>query len=444
MAHTILFYQSLRTKAAALFFLAFVVIVLPANWLIFQKIKATLHEADRQELKAEAEKIASRISLDPPTIPLPPSGYLLQVNQSALGEPITLFSSPDFPEINSFEPLSSYSLVDTLKIVHLKKEVPYVSPVIISLARSTEFVELQIKQMQNYLLLANGFSLLLAGTLIFWAAGRMLNPLRKIIDTASQITASKEMSRVEVPSTNDESQLLANTLNEMIVRLESSIKNQVNFFASAAHELKTPLAIMQTELAVSLSQTNEPTQKILTSQLHEVRKLNRIVEDFLLISQLKSDSLTLRKKREFIEEMIYASLKSVRPLAVEKNIYIMLSLHQNGGTTAAILDAEKFEIVLKNLLENAVKYSASNATITIQLDRVANRAQLRIINPTVQSFTTTEILKGEFQKSSDHSHGLGMGLWICDQVLQLHQFEFRLNCENQVFESCIIIPIDGI
>jgi two-component system, OmpR family, heavy metal sensor histidine kinase CusS len=441
LAHTIPFYQSLRTKAAALFFLAFVVIVLPVNWLIFQKLKATLHEADGQELRAEAEKIASRISLDPLTISLPPAGYLLQVNQTTPIESITLFSSPDFPTVNSFVTTSSYSLIDTLKIVHLKKELPYVSPVIISLARSTSFVELQIRQMQNYLLLANLFSLLLAAALIYWAAGKMLNPLQKIISTASQITASKKMGRVDVPPASDESQLLAKTLNEMFARLEVSIKNQVNFFASAAHELKTPLAIMQTELSVSLSQTNLSTQTILASQLHEVRKLNRIVEDFLLISQLKSDSLTLRKKREFIEEIIYASLKSVRPLAVEKNIQIMLSLHQNGGTTAAILDAEKFEIVLKNLLENAIKYSDSNATITLQLDRDDAVAQLKVINPTVQAFTATEILKGEFQKSNEHSHGLGMGLWICDQVLRLHQFEFRLRCENHLFESCIIIPI---
>jgi len=441
LAQTIPFYQSLRTKAAALFFLAFVIIMLPANWFIFQKIKTTLHEADGQELRAEAEKIASRISLEPLTIPLPPPGYLLQVNQSTPAEPITLFSSPDFPDIIEFEPTSSYSLIDTLKIVHLKKEMPYVLPVIISLARSTSFVELQIKQMQNYLLLANVLSLLLAGALIFWAAGRMLNPLRKIISTASQITASKEMSRVEVPSANDESKLLASTLNEMIVRLESSIKNQVNFFASATHELKTPLAIMQTELAVSLEKSQEDSNKILSSQLHEVRKLNRIVEDFLLISQLKSDSLSLRRKKEYVEEVIYTSLKSVQPLATAKNIQIKLSLHEEGGATTAVLDSEKFEIVLKNLLENAVKYTASNATIILQLDRIADRAQLRIINPTIQTFTSTEILKGEFQKSNEHSHGLGMGLWICDQVLRLHQFRFTLSCENQLFEACIELPL---
>jgi two-component system, OmpR family, heavy metal sensor histidine kinase CusS len=441
LTHTIPFYQSLRTKAAVLFFLAFAVIVLPVNWLIFQKVKATLHEADGQELRAEAEKIASRISLDPLTIPLPPSGYLLQVNQSTPTEPITLFSSPDFPDTNAFEPTSTYSWIDTLKIVHLKKEVPYAPAVMVSLARSTSFVERQISQMQNYLLLANLFSLLLAGALIYWAAGKMLNPLQRMISTASQITASKKMGRVDVPSTSDESQLLAKTLNEMFARLEVSIKNQVNFFASAAHELKTPLTIMQTELAVSLSQTNLYTQTILASQLHEVRKLNRIVEDFLLISQLKSDSLNLRKQREFIEETIYTSLKSVQPLALEKNIQIMLSLHPNGGTTAALLDAEKFEIVLKNLLENAIKYSDSNTTITLQLERDVTVAELRIINPTGQAFTNTEILKQEFQKSNDHSHGLGMGLWICDQVLGLHQFEFRLRCGNHLFESSILIPI---
>jgi K+-sensing histidine kinase KdpD len=105
------------------------------------------------------------------------------------------------------------------------------------------------------------------------------------------------------------------------------------------------------------------------------------------------------------------------------------------------MDSEKMEIVLKNLLENAIKYSIPNSTVTIRLERELNYTTLCVINPTTQSFPTTELLKGEFHKSSEHSHGLGMGLWICDQVLQLHQFRFTLICENQLFESRIEIPV---
>ncbi len=432
------FYQSVRTKAAVLFFLAFMVVVLPANWLIFQKIKVTLHEADAQELRAEAEKIEGRISLDPLTIPLPPAGYLLDVRQLTPEEPRALFSSPDFPDIESVETSSSFLITDTLKVVTVKKEIPYAAPLQISLARSTSFVERQIGQMQTYLWLANAVSLLLAGALIFWAAGRMVNPLRKIISTASQITAAKKMDRVDIPLTPDESQLLAITLNEMFTRLELSIQNQVNFFASATHELKTPLAIMQTELAVSMTQADERLQKILSSQLQEVRKLNRIVEDFLLISQLKSESLTLRKKREPLEEVIYASLKSVQPLANTKKIQINLSLYAGAGCTLVDMDSEKMEIVLKNLLENAVKYSPQEATVSVCLDQTPG-ILLRISNPTPQVFNQVDLLKGEFQKSNEHSYGIGMGLWICDQVMLLHGFGFTISSQNQLFEASIHI-----
>ncbi len=67
----------------------------------------------------------------------------------------------------------------------------------------------------------------------------------------------------------------------MFTRMELSIKNQVNFFASAAHELKTPLAVMNTELSVALKKVDLPTQKILQSQLHEVQRLDRLIQDFL-------------------------------------------------------------------------------------------------------------------------------------------------------------------
>src|SRR5205085_9207602 len=135
----------------------------------------------------------------------------------------------------------------------------------------------------------------IAAGLVFLVTMFTMRPIRKIIQQSSIIKASGQMERVSVPLSRDETYELATALNTMLNRLELSVRTQVNFFASAAHELRTPLTIMQTELSVAMNATADvSTRKTLESTLSEVERLGRIVNDFLLISQLKNESLDIR------------------------------------------------------------------------------------------------------------------------------------------------------
>jgi signal transduction histidine kinase len=268
---------------------------------------------------------------------------------------------------------------------------------------------------------------------VFIAAGKLINPIKKIILVASHITASKSIARVEVPQTQDESQLLAETLNDMFRRMEWSIKNQINFFASAAHELRTPLAVMQTEIGVALQQADATQQKILQSQLHEVERLNRIIQDFLLISQLKSETLIVRKKEERIEEVIYAALKKVKYLVLEKKSKFQIKLEGHLGEINCSLDFDKIETVLSNLLENALKHSATYSIIQLSATTENETIIISIHNPIEKSIENIHLLKNEFQKSSELSGGLGMGLWICNQIVKLHAGKLELISTHNEF-----------
>jgi signal transduction histidine kinase len=430
-------FNSIRTKASALFFAVFVCIILPVNWVIFQKVKATLEEADTKELKGEAAKLMESTQLDPLTIPLPPNGYLLklQLSKELLSEDI--FTSPDFPLLDSYDYLAEVTKWDTLKIVNVKKSVEYSSnELIVSLARSTSGLTNQLANVRSYLLVANFLSIAVAGILVFLAAGQVINPIKKIIVASSKIKASNSIERVPVPVTQDESKVLADTLNAMLARIEQSIKTQVNFFASAAHELKTPLAVMQTELSLHLLQSDAPTQKILQSQLHEVQRLDRVIQDFLLISQLKSETLTLRKKPELIEEVIYASLKKLKYQAQEKNAHFQLTVTDQESFSTSI-DFDKMETVFTNLLENGIKYSAANSTLHVNIRKEDISVVVSIDNPVTEPVENIHLLTREFQKSLERSRGLGMGLWICDQIIKLHSGELLLENRSNKFVATV-------
>jgi signal transduction histidine kinase len=428
------FYKSIRTKAVALFFGVFLVILIPTNWLIFQKIVSALDAADTSELNAEAGKLVSGVKLDPITIPLPPNGYLLKIQVTREIQAEDVFTSPEFPILFPDSYFSESLVWDTLKIVNQKKTLDYsANTLIVSLARSTSHLTQQVATIRSYLIGANVISLALAGILVFIAAGKLINPIKKIILVASHITASKSIARVEVPQTQDESQLLAETLNDMFRRMEWSIKNQINFFASAAHELRTPLAVMQTEIGVALQQADATQQKILQSQLHEVERLNRIIQDFLLISQLKSETLIVRKKEERIEEVIYAALKKVKYLVLEKKSKFQIKLEGHLGEINCSLDFDKIETVLSNLLENALKHSATYSIIQLSATTENETIIISIHNPIEKSIENIHLLKNEFQKSSELSGGLGMGLWICNQIVKLHAGKLELISTHNEF-----------
>ncbi len=399
-----------------------------------------MEEADTRELSAEAEKLVDNLQLDPLSIPLPPNRYLLKVQAIKNQQIEELFSSPGFPVVAPHNYLEDWFVWDSLKIVNLKKGDEYSSSeLVVSLARSVTQLRAQKGDVLSYLIVANCLSILSAAVLVFIAAGQLINPIKRIISTASKITASKTIDRVSVPSTMDESKQLAETLNEMFLRMELSIKNQVNFFASAAHELKTPLAVMNTELSVALKKVDLPTQKILQSQLHEVQRLDRLIQDFLLISQLKSETLALRKEPERLEEVLYASLKKTKYLAEERNIQIQIKVEDNIPTLFSHIDFDKIQTVISNLLQNAFKYSLIESIVKVSISYQENRSTLVITNPVSTPIENLHLLKNEFHKSNELAGGLGMGLWIADQIITLHGGQLELSYLQNEFSAIVIL-----
>jgi len=427
------FLTSLRAKASALFFIVFLSIILPVNYIIYGKVRSTLAEADTRELKAEAEKIAERIRLDPLEIPLPPVGYSMQLQQLSGPVPITLFVSPQFPATELTNSLPDVIELDETKIVTVH---PSLNPLLmISLARSNQRLLSQIQDLRIYLFAANAGAIVLAGLLVFASAGLMLRPIKKITDVASGITASKSIGRVPVPESHDESRQLAETINQMLERIELAIRNQVNFFASATHELKTPLAVMQTELSLAISQSPDVgTRKILESQLIEVQRLSRVIHDFLLISQLKSNSLTLRAQPQQPEEVVYAAIRKVKYRSLERGSLIRVILPDE-PISPLHLDFDKMETVVANLLENAIRYSPQGTTIEVKL----YPGRIEVINPTEGLANIPVELDKEF-KSSTLSSGLGMGLWLCHNICRLHQASLSMEAvPGQVITTILFL-----
>jgi two-component system, OmpR family, heavy metal sensor histidine kinase CusS len=434
-------FTGLQGKISFIFISVFIVIILPVNSLIYAKVKKLLVEADSRELTMEGERLFSQVRIDPPVVPLPSSRYSIFLRVGNQFQVDSIFASPDFPieQATLFvPPVIEY---DTIKIVTLIRPVEYSnSQIYFSIARSNQPLNSQLKDLKSYLFTANLVSILVAGLLVYIVTGYSLKPIRKIIATTEQINASKSIQRVPVPKSSDENRKLALAINEMLGRIESSINNQTNFFASAAHELKTPLAVMQVELSVALQNSTDATVSILLqSQLTEVERMDRVIQDFLLISQLKSETLVLRKREELLDEVIYSAIRRCRYLTRDRGTAIKLLMSDEQQPMRCLLDFDKMETVFANLIENAIKYSPAGSIVSIQLQKNQTEATVIISNVSEQQLHDIESLKNEFKKSHDLSAGLGMGLWICDQIMKLHGGQLELSNQGKQFEVKVVL-----
>ncbi len=424
----------IQGKTALLFFGVFISIILPVNYIIYTKVKQLLVNADTRELMAEGEKLFAQVRIDPPIVPLPAIGYTIFIQAANELQSDSIFASPNFPvQLNELrsQPVLEY---DTFKIITLSRPVEYGrAQLFLSVGRSNRTQEDHVSELKAYLFAANLVSILIAGALVYIVAGFTLRPIKKIIRVAQNINAANSIERVPVPFSKDENRELAVTINDMLLRIENSIQNQTNFFASAAHELRTPLAVMKTELTLVKEEHRWH------DLLREVERLERIVNDFLMISQLKSRSLSIRKKKVEIPELIYSCLKKVKYLSEEKKSKIRIDLQEHTDTVSIELDEDKMETVLVNLLENAIKYSVDNSSIQI-VTRHQDEIEIEIRNPLTQSVSDPEKFKHEFVKAEAMSNGLGMGLWIANEIIGLHQGQLKLSSKNHIFSAKIILP----
>ena len=134
---------------------------------------------------------------------------------------------------------------------------------------------------------------------------------------AAAISASTPGARLPVPAARDEVSRLAETLNEMLARLEASLEHERRFVADASHELRTPLALLKAELEVALRRrrTREELEEALRSASEETDRLTRLAEDLLLIASSDAGELPLRREAVLAADVLGTVAERFSPLA---------------------------------------------------------------------------------------------------------------------------------
>lgn len=431
--------RSLKVKITVLFLIGFVLVVLPVNVTVYEKLKASLIASNYAQLAAEADKLFSQVKLDPLIVPLPQAGFVMQLQ--IIDEPYSkvLFASPGFTTLESQVLWLDEVDIDTLSIVNLRRQVAASGgQLVLSLARSNLMLAVQLQEFKLYLFYITGVLIVLALALVFGITGYMLQPLQNIIAKAENINAAESIDRLPIPKAGDETTQLSTTLNTMLERIETAMNNQLKFFDAATHELKTPLAVMRTQLSLARADSTHISANFLHDTLHEVARLERTISDFLLMSQLKSKTLVTRMELVDVDELTYKTAAELNPMLLAKQCTLDVQL--SGTVFSVHADADKVQTILTNLLENAIAYSPAGRVITIKLQNNAGSICLLFSNTALQAVENFQVLGKQRYLQPKAARGLGLGLWITQQIMELHGGSLNLRQDKGIFMAELAFP----
>jgi two-component system OmpR family sensor kinase len=205
---------------------------------------------------------------------------------------------------------------------------------------------------------------ILAGYLLAAAALRPVEAMRR---RAAAITASTPGTRLPVPSGRDEVSKLAETLNDMLQRLEAAFEHERRFVADASHELRTPLALLRTELELALRRprSHAELEDALRSAAEETERLTHLAEDLLLIARSDQGELPVRRTRISAREVLEDVAARFEGLARERGRSVAVS---SGADAYVDADPSRLERALGNLVDNALAYGEGAVELFVHVN----------------------------------------------------------------------------
>ena len=228
------------------------------------------------------------------------------------------------------------------------------------LARSLEPRNESLDHLRHELLIFLPLALLAASLGGYALTARALAPVELLRRRAESVNPG-EPSRLPVPPAGDEISRLAQTLNEMLARLQAAVEHERRFVADASHELRTPLALLRTELDLALRRprSREELESALRSAADETQRLSRLAEDLLLIARADQGPLPIRQETVAVDDLLAdaATRFASRASSLGRELRV--------GESGLHVDADPLRVgqALVNLVDNALTHGAGTVEL---------------------------------------------------------------------------------
>ena len=271
---------------------------------------------------------------------------------------------------------------------------------------------------------------LIGGAVTFFVSGRALKPLKEFSETVEKVQAQNLADYTIEENRIAELDRLRTSYNKMLLRLSESFETQRQFTGNAAHELRTPLALIQAQLDLYHTTEHPESTAVAEETIQMVteqnERLSKLVRTLLDMSELQTVS---RNDRIELHSLIEEVLTDLEPLAQEKKVELIQKSQGAGAKADEELFLTGSDILiyrmLYNLVENAIKYNRENGSVTVSAIKEKNKVILKVSDTGngIDEAFREQIFEPFFRVDKSRSRelgGVGLGLAMVREVVRVH------------------------
>ena len=298
--------------------------------------------------------------------------------------------------------------------------------------------------------IATTIIILLSSVCTYFLTKKTLTPLQKLTSEVSQIQAQNLSTQLAGPNSKDEIAQLTSSFNEMLARLDNAFSTQKQFSANAAHELRTPLAVLQTNLEV-FEKKQEPEmveyRQLFTMIKEQTARLSQLVGTLLDMTNLKS---VPRTDQVTLEELVDEVFCDLDPVAEKAGISIHFndSANQDSHTDVTGSYVLLYRAVY-NLVENAIKYNRPHGSVSVSVKQENGQAMVLVtdtgigISPENQKKIFDPFFRVDKSRSRAMG-GAGLGLALVDSIAKEHGGTVKVLESSETGSTiALMLPVDN-
>lgn len=264
-----------------------------------------------------------------------------------------------------------------------------------------------------------------------FAASKAISPVHQLIKTASGISESNMNTRLTLPARKDELYELTNTINELVIRIEKSMKQQKQFTGDASHEIRTPLAAIRGTLEVLIRKQRNPEfyEDKIRDIINQVDRVDKLLDQLLQLARIESGVTFATKGRIQLLPLITPLSEKWMPIAHLKSIKIHVEIPQN----ATVFGDKMFlELMLDNLVTNAIKYGTLNGHVFLIWDDTLKTLSVKDDGIGISDEDLPHIFDNFYRTDESRSstiQGNGLGLSIVKKLAELQRIKITVKSQ---------------
>jgi heavy metal sensor kinase len=294
---------------------------------------------------------------------------------------------------------------------------------ILMIARPTRDLENTLEQLAWALLLVSAAAIIASVLIMGLVIHRGLRPLGTLAASIERVGAHDLSERIHVAGTPAELAPVVQRLNDLLARLESALDREKSFTADVAHELRTPLAGIETMLEVCASRRREPEAyaTVIAKCLRVSQGMHAMVDNLLLLARADARQLTVDSEAVELESLLHDCWANVEPRAAVRKLHIEWAIDLASPVQT---DVQKMRIIVNNLFDNAVTYTDDGGRIQISASSEPCDIVLVVSNtgsrvsPGDASKIFDRFWRGDVARSDIGTH-CGLGLSLCRKMVDV-------------------------